>query len=143
MEAFSTAPCSASNAASASPNATSSSIAIGGHLASGSDSASACRRSATPGNAGIRGDGSRSAAMVVATAVAICASASTPLVLGVMPAASERFTNDSAGVVMPVITGTSVIANAPLMVCTARNRSSDAGSGCSCDCASQWFTVSR
>ena len=120
-----------------------SSCTTGGQRASGSSSASACRRAASGANEGISGDGARSACTVVATACAASARASTPAAAGVAPAASERLTKDSAGDVTAVISGTSVMANAPLIVCIARNRSSVAGCGCGRDCASQCSTVAR
>src|SRR5690606_25452748 len=92
----------------------------GGHLASGNVSTRASSRAASVANDGISGEGCCNAEMVVDTAAAASRSACTPSAPGISPDTSERLTNDSAGAVTEVISGTSVIANAPLIVCTAR-----------------------
>ena len=76
-------------------------------------------------------------------ASAIAASASTASASGTRDAASERFTKVSAASVTPVISGTSVMANAPFMVWMARSNASLAGSGAWRAEAIQASTVSR
>ena len=114
-----------------------------GMRATGSVSRRALMRSASPLKAGMRGDADCSAARVADTAEETSESASTPSDVGVSPAASRRFTYASAGVVMSVMTGTSVIANAPLRVWMARCRRSSAGLGSARLACSQVSMVAR
>ncbi len=79
--------------------------------------------------------------MVAVIASAVADSASTPSASGVVSAASERLMKLSAPPVTAVISGTSVIANAPFMVCTARSRLSVTGCGATLASRSQACNV--
>ena len=97
--------------------------------AAGSVSRRSRIRCARPAKSGTRGDGVLSAAMVLAMAADTAAMAATPSVVAGCPLASRRLTYASVGAVISVITGTSVIANAPLSVWIARCMRSSARCG--------------
>ena len=111
---------------------------------SGRASRSCEARAASSGKCGTTGRGRSRATITSRIALAASATRATPSLPGVRWLASERFMKPSTGAVTSVSAMTSVIANAPFIVWTARSNWSFTGCGPRArQASSQASTVSR